>query len=75
MFSGAYMRKEWARAKLLYLRAQTVATFLEMSEQDLAELFGNRAYKDDRKEFVDRLFPEERVERASWEFAGRHGAG
>ena len=72
MFSGAYMRKEWARAKLLYFRAQTVATFMEMSEQDLAELFGNRAYKDDREEFVDGLFPEERVERASWECVRIH---
>lgn len=72
MFSGAYMRKEWARAKLLYFRAQTVATFLEMSEKDLAELFGNRAYKDDREEFVDGLFPEERVERASWECVRIH---
>ena len=67
MFSGAYMRKEWARAKLLYFTAQRVATFLEMSEQELAELFGNRPYKDDREDFVDGLFQEERVERASWE--------
>ena len=72
MFSGAYMRKEWARAKLLYFTAQRVATFLEMSEQDLAELFGNRPYKDDREEFVDGLFQEERVERASWECVRIH---
>lgn len=72
MFSGAYMRKEWARAKLLYFRAQTVATFLEMPEQDLAELFGNRPYKDDREDFVDGLFQEERVERASWECVRIH---
>lgn len=72
MFSGACMRKEWARAKLLYFRAQTVATFLEMPEQDLAELFGNRPYKDDNEDFVDGLFPEERVERASWECVRIH---
>ena len=67
MFRGAYMRKEWARAKLLYFTAQNVALFLEMSEQELAELFGNRPYKDDREDFVDGLFPEHEVERASWE--------
>ena len=67
MFRDAYMRKEWARAKLLYFTAQMVAIFFEMSEQDLAELFGNRPYKDDREDFVDGLFPEHEVERASWE--------
>lgn len=67
MFRGAYMRKEWARANLLYFTARNVAVFLEMSEQNLAELFGNRPYKDDREEFVDGLFPEHEVERASWE--------
>lgn len=72
MFRGAYMRKEWARAKLLYFTAQHVALFLEMSEQELAELFGNRAYKDDREDFVDGLFPEYEVERASWECVRIH---
>lgn len=66
-FRGAYMRKEWARAKSLYFTAQRIAVFLELPEQDLAELFGNRPYKDDREELVDGLFPEHEVERASWE--------
>lgn len=67
MFSGAYMRKEWARAKLLYFTAQKVAVFMEMSEQELAELFGNRPYKEDWEELNPGLFPEDEVERASWE--------
>lgn len=66
-FRGAYLRKEWARAKSLYFTAQRIAVFLELPEQDLAELFGNRPYKDDREELVDGLFPEHEVERASWE--------
>lgn len=66
-FRGAYLRKEWARAKSLYFTAQRIAVFLELPEQDLAELFGNRPYKDDREELVDGLFPEYEVERASWE--------
>ncbi len=71
-FRGAYMRKEWARAKSLYVTAQRIAVFLEMPEQDLSELFGNRAYKDDREELVDGLFPEREVERASWECVRIH---
>lgn len=66
-FRLSCLNKEWARAKLLYFRAQTVATFLEMPEADLAELFGNRSYKEDWEDTVDGLFPEAEVERASWE--------
>lgn len=71
-FRGAYMRKEWARAKSLYVTAQRIAVFLELPEQDLSELFGNRAYKDDREELTDGLFPEREVERASWECVRIH---
>lgn len=66
-FNLSYLNKEWARAKLLYFRAQTVATFLELSEKDLAELFGNRPYKEDWEPLEPGLFQEDRVERASWE--------
>ena len=71
-FRGAYLRKEWARAKSLYVTAQRIAVFLELPEQDLSELFGNRAYKDDREDLVDGLFPEREVERASWECVRIH---
>lgn len=60
-------RKEWVAAKMLYFRAQTVATFLQFTDAEFAALFGNRPYKDDREELVDGLFPEHEVERASWE--------
>lgn len=71
-FHGAYLRKEWARAKSIYVTAQRIAVFLELPEQDLAELFGNRAYKDDSEDLVDGLFPEREVERASWECVRIH---
>lgn len=67
LFHYHYMNKEYAAAKMAYFRAQTVAVFLEMSEDELSELFGNRAYKDDREVLQDGLFPEEMVEKASWE--------
>lgn len=66
-FKSCYLRKEWARAKFLYFRAQTVATFLELPEVELAELFGNRPYKEDWEELQPGLFPEDEVERVSWE--------
>lgn len=66
-FDLSYLNKEWSRAKLLYFRAQTVATFLELPEDDLAKLFGNRAYKEDWEPLVPGLFQEDKVERVSWE--------
>ena len=66
-FGISYLNKEWARAKLLYFQAQLVATFLELPEAELAELFGNRPYKEDWEELRPGLFPEDEVERASWE--------
>ena len=59
--------KQWAAAKFTYFRAQTAAVFLELGEEEMIELFGNRPYKEDREEFVDGLFPEALVEKASWE--------
>lgn len=66
-FAHHYGRKEYAAAKMTYFQAQTVALFLELSKKELAELFGNRAYKDDEEELQDGLFPEAKVEKASWE--------
>lgn len=67
IFHHHYMNKEYAAAKMTYFRAQTIAVFLELSEEELAELFGNRAYKEDREELQDGLFKEKEVEKASWE--------
>lgn len=64
--------KDWPKAKLCYLRARTVAVFMELPEPDMIELFGNRAYKDDREELQDGLFPESMVEKASWECIRRN---
>lgn len=71
-FNLSYLSKEWARAKMIYFRAQTVATFLELPEKDLAELFGNRPYKEDWEPLEPGLFQEDRVERASWECVRIH---
>lgn len=71
-FNQSYRNKEWARAKRLYSSAQTVATFLQLSEKALAELFGNRPYKEEWEPLEQGLFPEEEVERASWECVRIH---
>lgn len=65
-------RKEWAAAKMLYFRAQTVATFMQLSEAELSKLFGNRAYREDWEPVRDGLFPEQEVERAGWECVRIH---
>ena len=71
-FTLRCQRREWAAAKMLYFRAQTVATFLEFSETELARLFGNRAYKEEGEQLKDGLFPEWEVERAGWECVRIH---
>lgn len=65
-------RKEWAAAKMLYFRAQTVATFLQLTDAELAVLFGNRAYKEDWEPLKDGVFPEKEVERVGWECIRMH---
>lgn len=72
LFRHHYARKEWAKAKLAYFRAQTVALFVELSEQEMMELFGNRAYKEENEELKDGLFREEEVEIVSWECIKRN---
>ncbi len=71
-FRMRYQRKEWAAAKMLYFRAQTVATFLKFPESELSKLFGNRAYREDWELLKDGLFPEQEVERAGWECIRMH---
>lgn len=71
-FALSCQNKKWARAKMIYFCAQTVATFLELPEDRLAELFGNRPYKEDWEPLEPGLFPEEKVERASWECVRIH---
>ena len=71
-FQMRCQRKEWAAAKMLYFRAQAVATFLQFSEAELAGLFGNRAYKEEWEPLKDGIFPEREVERAGWECVRMH---
>lgn len=71
-FDLSYRNKEWSRAKMLYFQAQTVAVFLELPEDKLAEFFGNRPYKEDWEPLEPGLFPEEKVERVSWECVRIH---
>lgn len=66
-FGQLCRNKDWPAAKFTYFRAKTVAVFMELQEEDMIELFGNRAYKADHEELKDGLFPEAMVERASWE--------
>lgn len=72
LFTLHYWNKEWAAAKFAYFRARTVAAFLELTDADMIELFGNRAYKGDHEELKDGLFPEAMVEKASWECIRRN---
>lgn len=58
-------QKQWSRAKHVYDRASAMAVFMELPESDLAVLFGNRAYREDDREPVERgLFDEALASRA-----------
>lgn len=72
IFKHHFEKKEWSKAKMAYLRAQTVAVFMEMSDQEMIELFGNRAYKEDYEELQDGLFREEQVEIVGYECIKRN---
>lgn len=64
-FKEYAMQKEWSRAKYAYDSASRMAVFMELPESDLAMLFGNRAYREDDREPVERgMFDEELVIRA-----------
>lgn len=64
-FHGYVQQKQWSRAKYAYDSASMMAVFMELPESDLAELFGNRAYREDDREPVRRgLFDEGLVIRA-----------
>lgn len=55
-------RKEYCHAKALYDEARTTAVFLELGEEQMIELFGERG---ERGEVISvGLFPEEKVQRA-----------
>lgn len=57
--------KKWSRAKYAYDSASRMAVFMELPESDLAELFGNRAYReDDQEPVLDGLFDEATVQKA-----------
>ena len=71
-FRHHYARKEWAKAKMAYFRAQTIAVFMELPDEEMIELFGNRAYKEDHEELKDGLFREEQVEIVSYECIKRN---
>ncbi|MCM1233493.1 MAG: hypothetical protein NC489_25540 [Ruminococcus flavefaciens] len=64
-FKAYYRQEQWSRAKYVYDRASAMAVFMELPETDLAALFGNRAYREDDREPVEKgLFDEELVIRA-----------
>ena len=56
--------KQWSQAKYAYDSASAMAVFMELPEEDMAVLFGNRAYKDDDDPIEQGLFDEESVQRA-----------
>lgn len=63
-FKDYVREKKWSRAKYAYDSASTMAVFMELPEKDMAELFGNRAYKEDDDPLEKGLFDEELVSKA-----------
>lgn len=64
-FEQHYWQKQWSQAKYAYDIASAMAVFMELPESDLAALFGNRAYREDDREPIEKgLFDEELVIRA-----------
>lgn len=60
--------KKWSNAKYAYSSASAMAVFMELGESDMAVLFGNRAYREDDKDPVERgLFDEDLVYKAYME--------
>lgn len=58
-------QKNWSGAKYAYFSASTMAVFMELSEVDMAILFGNRAYREDDRDPVEAgIFDEDTVIRA-----------
>ncbi len=60
-FMVYYRNKDYGRAKNCYDTARTVAVFVELSEKEMMELFG------DREQEVEGKFKEEYVQKAYWE--------
>lgn len=58
-------QKNWSSAKYAYSSASTMAVFMELGEDDMSRLFGNRAYREDDRDPVEAgLFDEDSVIRA-----------
>lgn len=71
IFKNYYLRKDWHRAKWSHFIALHVANFVELSENEMSELFGNRPYRIDEP-ISDGLFREAEVERAYLECIKRN---
>ncbi|MCM1219389.1 MAG: hypothetical protein NC548_33335 [Lachnospiraceae bacterium] len=63
-FKSYISEKKWSQAKHAYDRASAMAVFMELPEEDMAALFGNRAYREDSEPVERGLFDEELVRRA-----------
>jgi len=67
-FMEKYREKDWAGAKYIYDTAIRISTFMEVSEDVMETLFGNRATAEEGEE-KDGLFPEELVQKVYLECA------
>ena len=64
-FEKAYDAKDYLSAMWIYNEALNIAVFMELSEEDKQELFGDRQNVDEWKEEDEKgLFKESMVERA-----------
>lgn len=66
-FMAAVNNRNYMRAKALYNKALIVATFMQISGEDMAELFGQNAGIADDEEAPDGLFQRAAVNRVDLE--------
>lgn len=48
-FDECYAKKNWSQARYAYESASTMAVFMELSQEDMYELFGNHAEDPDNE--------------------------
>lgn len=63
LFHIHYKNKKWWQAKHCYDTAVAVSVFIELSDKEQIELFGNRAYREEYESLTSGLFNEIEVDK------------
>lgn len=74
LFHQAYQNKQYTRAKYIYDKIFSVVTMLEFTEEEAAEVYGNRAYKTDHEELRSGLLNEYVVSKIHFETCVKRGS-